>query len=407
MVMKCEQCGRLVDDKPCPFCQSTRVRPLKPGEEGYDARTPPASPRAEKVFEPPLQRPEPPPKPPAPRAERPRTPPPPKAAPSADAGERWATPSTQTPEPASSRSTAPESKAREIRGLAEFEALLNVEHFNSVIVCGLGNSGKSEIAAGFTRANAYFRGRSQNTNLRAMSAKMYTLGSTGVGEVWFQTINTRRKLVFLDPSGEFFKAISPIERQRIGLPDVTPDHFRFVRAAVAHLAAVVLVIDLTRTFDELAASPWQDQETDLDFTLGAIRFLRHDKTVETENVNLSTLIGARLPRLPRLDVPVLVLFSKADMLDERTVQTFETPLSFVKRRLPRLHSSLRTHAHRYRFDFVHTMRAPKPDELRPEDGKVDAVQVPRPCGVLLSMEWLLTDPFRWMPSLPTRFLEGF
>ena len=32
MVMKCEQCGRLVDDKPCPFCQSTRVRELRPGE---------------------------------------------------------------------------------------------------------------------------------------------------------------------------------------------------------------------------------------------------------------------------------------------------------------------------------------------------------------------------------------
>src|SRR5258706_15174522 len=30
--MRCEQCGRLVDGKPCPFCQSTRVRPLRPGE---------------------------------------------------------------------------------------------------------------------------------------------------------------------------------------------------------------------------------------------------------------------------------------------------------------------------------------------------------------------------------------
>jgi len=53
------------------------------------------------------------------------------------------------------------------------------------------------------------------------------------------------------------------------------------------------------------------------------------------------------------------------------------------------------------------MKTPEPGELRPEHGKVDAIQVERPCGVLLSMEWLLSDAFRWMPSLPTRFLEGF
>src|SRR5258706_366077 len=34
--MRCEQCGRFVDGKPCPFCQSTRVRPLNPGEKPSD-----------------------------------------------------------------------------------------------------------------------------------------------------------------------------------------------------------------------------------------------------------------------------------------------------------------------------------------------------------------------------------
>jgi len=355
------------------------------------ARTPPAPPPPETAKTPPS-----PGEPPAAPKEQPLPP----------RQERWTAieETAQTVREALPRPPAPEVKQKEIRGLAEFEALLTIEHFNSVIVCGLGHSGKSEIAAGFTRANTYFRGRSQNTNLRAMSGKMYTLGGTGAGEVWFQIVNTRRKLVFLDPAGEFFDRISPTTRQRLTLPDVTPDHFRFVRSAVARLAAVVLVVDLTRTFDELAASPWANQETDLDFTLGAIRFLRHDKTDEIENINLSTLIAARLPGLPRLDVPVLVLFSKADRLGELTN---EAPLRFAQRRLPRLHASLRTHARRYRFDFVHTMRVPDPSELRPEEKDVEAVQVPRPCGVLLSMEWLLADPFRWMPSLPTRFLEGF
>jgi hypothetical protein len=404
MNMKCDQCGRLVDDKPCPFCQSTRVRELKPGEEGYvavpapaPAQPPPPPPPREKIFEPPRRQSVTAPKPPPPRAERPRTPPPPpKTAPADGEGAVWGTPpTTPRPEPAPQRpAAAPDSKAREIRGLAEFEALLNVEHFSSVIVCGMGKSGKSEIASGFTRANTFFRGRTQTMTLRSMSGQMYSLGGTAPREVWFQPINTGRKLVFLDPSGEFFDRISPTTRQRLNLPDVTPDHFQFVRSAVGKLAAVVVVFDLTRTLDGMSKTPWLDQEIDLDFMLGAIRLLRHDKSPDIENVNISTLIAARLPRLPRLDVPVLVLFSKADMLGELTN---EAPLRFARRRLPRLHASLRTHARRFRFDFVNTMRNESKD--------VD-VQVERPCGVLLSMEWLLTDPFRWMPKLPTRFLEG-
>ena len=417
MNMKCEQCGRLVDHKPCPFCQSTRVRELRPGEAvTAEAHPTPSSPivtpapRAHKVFEAPgpartetARRPPAPPRivepvktPPSPRKEQPAPP----------REERWtaaeATASTvREPIP---RPPAPEVKQKEIRNLSEFEALLNVKHFSSVILCGMSNSGKSEIASGFTRANTYFRGRSQTSTLRSTSGKMYSLGGTLPDEVWFQPINARRRLVFLDPSGEFFKRISPTERQRLNLPDVTPDHFRFVRSAVEKLAAVVLVVDLTKTLDELGASPWLNQEIDLDSTLGALRFLRHGKIEEVENVTLSTLIYSDLRRLPRLDVPVLVLFSKADMLGELTN---ENPLDFARHRLPRLHRSLLTHARRYRFDFVHTMKTPEPGELRPEHGKVDAIQVERPCGVLLSMEWLLTDAFRWMPSLPTRFLEGF
>jgi hypothetical protein len=420
MNMKCEQCGRLVDDKPCPFCQSTRVRELRPGE-AVTAEARPASPapiitpppRAHKVFEPPAPAtPEPPRKqPPPPRiVETVKTPPSPrKEQPSPPREEQWtvAEATANTVREPIPRPPAPEVKQKEIRGLAEFEALLNVEHFKSVIVCGRSQSGKSEITSGFTRANTIFRGRAQSSTLRSTSDKMYSLGGTVPDEVWFQPINTRKKLVFLDPSGEFFRQISPTERQRLKIPEVTPEHFRFVRAAVEKLAGIILVVDLTKTLDELGASPWLNQEIDLDFTLGALRFLRHDSVPENENINLSTLIAARLPGLPRLDVPVLVLFSKADMLSELKIETFETPFGFARRRLPRLHASLRTHASRYHFDFVHTMRATDPSELGPDESEVKAVQVPRPCGVLLSMEWLLTDPFRWIPSLPTRFLEGF
>jgi GTP-binding protein EngB required for normal cell division len=302
-------------------------------------------------------------------------------------------PAITQPDGAPQPPAPPVAKAPEIRNLAEFEALLTVEKFESIVICGLGKSGKSEIANGFTRANVAFRQRATVSTTRASSGGAYSLGGTAPDEVWFEILNTRRKLVFLDPSGEFFMKISPTERQRLRLPDITPEYFQFVRVAVQRLAAVVLVVDLTRTLDDMADSPWRNQEIDLDYTLAALRWLRHDKAAAVEQLGVTSLMASRLPTLPRLDVPVLVLFSKADKLGELTN---ELPSSFARRKLPTLFGSIRTHARRYRFDFVSTMR---------EVNGVDR-QAPRPCGVLLSMEWLISDPFRWMPSLPTRFLQG-
>ena len=413
--MRCEQCGRFVDGKPCPFCQSTRVRPLNPGET-------PSSPLETPAPEPPL--------PPEPRVVLVPALPPPKAIQDAPADPRpivssVSAPAAEPPRQATSpmapgpddvqleprsrervRSVAPASdqnqtplartpaaKAPEVRNLAEFEALLTVEKFESIVICGLGNSGKSEIASGFTRANTAFRQRSTISTTRASSGVAYSLGGTAPGEVWFEILNTARKLVFLDPSGEFFQKISPSERQRLRLPDITPEYFQFVRVAVQRLAGIVLVVDLTRTLDDMAESPWRNQEIDLDYTLAALRWLRHDKAAAVEQLGVTSLMASRLPSLRRLDVPVLVLFSKADKLG---VTTNELPLSFAQHKLPTLFGSIRTHARRYRFDFVSTMQ---------EVNGVDR-QRREPCGVLLPMEWLVRGAFRWMPSLPTRFLEG-
>jgi GTP-binding protein EngB required for normal cell division len=270
---------------------------------------------------------------------------------------------------------------------------LTVEGFKAIVICGQSKSGKSEIASGFTRANSAFRQKATVVTLHGSSGVPYLLGGTAPGEVWYQPLNTRRKLAFLDPSGEFFRQISPTERRRLRLPDVAPEYFDFVRGAVKRLAGIVLVIDLNNTLDDMAESPWQNQELDLDFSLSALRWLRHDKGAAVEQLGVTSLMSSRMPKLRRLDVPVLVLFSKADKLG---ALTNELPSSFARRNLPTLFGSLRTHASRYRFDFVSTMR---------EQNGVDR-QRREPCGVLLPMEWLVRGAFRWMPSLPTRFLEG-
>jgi len=364
---KCDDCGRFVDDVPCPFCQSTKVRPLRPGE-APDTAAPGAEAKAPEL-------PPPPPPPPPPGAEAPPSqPPPPQAAP------------RPAPPP-------PPAEKKRVVGLEEFNALLNAG-FQAVVICGQSRSGKSEIATGFTRANTVFRGRSQVSTAGVQSGSLHVAGGTTPGHVWFEVANTRRKRAFLDPSGEFFRSLSPTYRQQFKLGDITEEYFDFVRSAIGKLAGVILVVDLTSTVDAFSDAPWRNQEIDLDFNLAAIRWMRHDRDARIEGLSVERNIAARVPGLRRLDVPVLVLFSKADLLPDD--YSIENPLDFARNRLPHLHASLLTHARRFRFEFAHTMLG-DPDNARRET---------RPCGVLLSMEWLLSDPFRWVPSLPTRWLGG-
>jgi hypothetical protein len=309
-------------------------------------------------------------------------PPPPPRAPRVDA-----------PAPAPLRAIEPApavAAEQDIAGLDEFHALLD-RGVKAIVVCGGPKTGKSEIAAGFIRANNVYRGKAQNLTLRASLRTEYALGATNPGEVWYQVIDHKR--TFLDPSGEFFRRLSPDERQRFSLPDVTDADFRFVQRAVRALAGIVLVVDLTQAVDPRHGSAWRRQEDDLKFVLSALRWLRWDREARPENLGVSTNIAQRVSALKRIDAPVLVLFSKADQLTKLTNQS---ALAFAKRRLPTLHGALMTHARRYRYDFCNTMiQTDKGDEA------VD------PCGVLLPMEWLLDDHFRWLPlQLPSRWIGG-
>lgn len=295
------------------------------------------------------------------------------------------------PEPAPAVAPPPVSEAREIRGLAEVHALLD-RGMEAMIVCGGSKAGKSEIAAGFTRANNVFRGKAMINTLRTTVLTGYTLGGTLEGEVWYQIIDDKR--LFLDPSGEFFNLLSAEYRQRIGVPDITDEDFQFVRRAVSRMAGIVLVVDLTRAVDERDFRAWRQQENELNFILTALRWLRGDKQARPEAIGTRANIAQRANAVPMLDKPVLVLFSKADQL---TNYVNHSPLEFAKRRLPILHGSLMTHARRFRYDFCHTM-------TRTADGDRE---VDNPCGVLLPMEWLLHNPFRWLPlQMPTRYLGG-
>jgi GTP-binding protein EngB required for normal cell division len=370
---QCELCGRYYDEPWCSQDQRELTREVDPatvpaGEvvaaiernaADLAAATPP-------VVTPPMATPE---TVPAPRPARVRPP--------------------RPVEPAAPTDSAPPQE-REIVGLTEFRSLLDRD-FRAVVVCGLPGTGKSQIVNAFTKANTIYRGRAQFAMQRATLRTDHALGSTLAQEVWYQVADDRH--VFLDPSGEFFRALSLEERQRLRLPDVTDEYFDFVRDAVQKLAGIVLVVDLFGGGTKIDRSGWRAQENDLTFVLPVLRWLRFEKEPRPPGVGVSINIAARVQRLPRLDVPVLVLFSKADRLDTLTNQV---PLDFARRNLPTLHGALLTHTKRFRFDFCHTM-------VRSGDGDR---AVDRPCGVLLSMEWLLDGRFRWLPRLSTPSLGG-
>lgn len=265
-------------------------------------------------------------------------------------------------------------------GGAELMALFD-RGFRSIVMCGMPATGKSELVSAYTRAIALHRGRASVLIHRPT-------GATMPGDVWFQAIEGRRRRLFVDPSGEFFRALSPDYRRHLNLPEPTSDHFEFLRRSMQQLAGIVLVFDLTRTNGEDHAARWRDQEYDFRFLLAALRWMRFERVEQQSELGVTLTISARAAHMPRLDVPVLVAFTKADLLQSLT---HEYPFDFARRRLPLLHSALSTHARRFRYDFCHTM-------IRTARGDVPT---DRPCGVLLPFEWLLEPPFPWMPRLPT------
>lgn len=394
---KCENCNALRDKPVCPKCgadthlidlpepslDELAERVSRKAAAAETAGTKPGAPPpkpAPKPAAPPL-RPDPPPlreSVSTAQAPRPVPPPRPRVVP--------------TPAPPAEPAPQPQPEASsEIMGLDAFHTLLD-RGVKAVIICGASGSGKSEIAYGYIRANSLYHGKSQTLALRATLRTDAALGATNPGEIWFQPIDHRR--AFLDPSGEFFTKLSPNQRQLNQRPDVTEADFLFVQRAVANLAGIVLVVNLTSVVDDRVPYPWKGQEEDLSFVLAALRWLRWDKEARPPALGFTPNVAQRVSLFPRLDKRVLVLFSKADQL---TKYTNQPPLDFARKRLPMLHGALMTHARRFRYDFCHTMRQVDP---------VTAIAVD-PCGVLLPMNWLLDDWLRWLPvQLPTGWIGG-
>jgi hypothetical protein len=379
---KCESCGRFYPEAWCDKDQRSLTTVVPDAEVPPDAMNA-AIARHSAQLNPAAANATPPKAKPAatPAPPRPKTAPAAAPAPAPD----------PAPDPDPRASSAPASAKRTIVGLDKFTGMLKSGR-KAIVICGSSQSGKSEIANAFIRAMSIYRGNSEVRTLRTQSTSSHTVGGTNPDEVWFQPAGRRH--VFLDPSGEFYNTVSPQHRQVLALSDIADDDFNFLRPAIGRLAGLVLVFDLTKVASDADHSLWQQQEDEFNFFLAAIRWLRFRKRRDRIDDGMTNAIAAQFAKKPKLDVPVLVLFSKADVVDAD--YTYQHPLAFARGYLPALHGALTTHARWFRFDFCHTM-----ERTGSGDRAVD-----RPVGVLLAMEWLLQSRPRWLPRLPTTILGG-
>lgn len=277
------------------------------------------------------------------------------------------------------------------------------------LIAGIGGVGKTQLL------DAYFKDKPvlppihgrKNDNMRVMPTgpRSFVCYPVKVGT---------RKAVFVDASGEDFRALYPLLRPSRTLPEADS---KLLKVVANSLRGLILVVDLERFWAENASGDEdpgdREQVRIAAWILQLLRWFRFDGEYNAESptpfqdqVNRSV---QRMSAGQRLPFPVQIIFSKADKLGKvelppraqsiwsqggsntRTIHPpGEAPLLLAYHHLPLLYDALREHVRIFRFDFAHTLVLAKDSE---------AIRDATPCGVEYSMSWLLER--RWAPEFGT------
>lgn len=337
-----------------------------------------------------------------------------------DEDDPWGSPSPAPPaaappaapaadEPWAERPPVPPVEAFEgARQLAEYVE----EGYEIVLVVGIGGVGKTELLHS-SRQRAFLSSFSAATRRagRALPTAPGRLDTHpfAVG---------RRKVVFVDASGEHFASLYP-ELQRTG--QIRPEQIGFLELVSKRLAGVVLLVDLRRLWGG-AADDQQGarQEEVLAWVLQLLRWLEHGGRHDAESaIGFQEQVNRELRTMRRrLRVPVQLLLSKADELrglavpappgerwlagaagrgERRLFPLGERPLLLAYHHLPVLWPALATHVKHFRVDFAHSLITD------PDSG---AVTEDTANGLVYSLGWLLQPSWRWLrhPRLAPLFL---
>lgn len=379
---RCPSCDRITVEDICPHC-GVLTEPMT-------SPTTAARPASAVIPPPP-----PPPAPPA-REEEPQE---------AEASAPEVPPPSVAPAPLAERPQAPRRQGI-VSAAAQQELHQYVEEgYEVFLIAGIAAAGKTQMLDAY-RHDGYLstfvkrEGLAKPTNPDELNCHPLSVG--------------RRKVIFVDTSGENFKHLYPGLARTGEIDEADVD---FLRLISSRLAGVVLLVDLGRLWDPAQRTNPEDeaQVHILTWILELMRWLQEGGTYEASRIRFQDHVNREAMRLRRrLRAPVLALFSRADELSGLPIPAHpshawmgtpgggrtllpvgEDPLLLAHHCVPELLAALTTHARHFRIDFAHSLVT---------DRDSGEIVDPTPCGVSLSLQWLL-DPswrWRWLPAIPTR-----
>ncbi len=257
--------------------------------------------------------------------------------------------------------------------------------FELFLIAGVGGSGKTELLAALSKLDAGFLqdfdrdelGRVTRTTVRSIHSRHVRAPG--------------RKLSFIDAPGELFVDLYPLRDAdgygdsygggQIELwPQLIAQRFR----------GMILVIDLEKLWSLDGPAEWRQQIEIAAWVLEVMRWLQHDGHYPSGSSHqLHQYIDRQVRGMKKkLSVPVQVVFTKADVVKGTPIPNYqrrlypvgEDPVLFAFHCLPKLHDALVEHVAHFRYDFTHAIVT---------DGTTGAATQRPPCGVRLSMDWLL------------------
>ncbi len=314
----------------------------------------------------------------------------------------------EAPPPAESTPSEPAAAAAPAipmpqAGQQQLEEYLQ-EGYEVFLIAGIAAAGKTQLLDAY-RQDAYLAGQIKKRRGHALPTSPGTLDCHPVSV-------GRRKVVFVDTSGEHFKHLYPYLSPT---GEISGREIDFLRLLGRNLAGLVLLVDLARLWNPAATHPEEEEQVHiLSWILVLLRWLRYrGEYDEGSRIRFQDHVNRQAMRLEkRLKIPVLALFSRADELtglavprrpgpswlrqDEEPKRALfpagERPHLVAYHCLPELYRALLTHADHFRFDFVHSLVT---------DRRTGEVIDTAACGVSDSLAWLLEPSWRW-PAIPTR-----
>jgi hypothetical protein len=294
--------------------------------------------------------------------------------------------------------SAPRAEDAVHRNLAQLEHYIS-SGYELYLIAGIENAGKTELLRAYPQVGLADRVASSATGVQRTAPgefKCYTM-TVGV-----------RKVAFVDASGEYFRLLYPFEKTEHGLRErpVSPQQFRAFHLMAKHLRGVLLVLDLRKLWgaERNHRGALQQPET-LAWILSVVRWARHaDDEAFAAMTDYRHIDDAVRHMRYQLEIPVQIIFSKADLLEHDQVGipaigTLPGTNSDARKLDPRRAVPLRlayhalaplfdaaTQAARYvRFDFARAV------ETDPDSGVIVNT---RAYGVDLALGWLFDDDSR-------------